>query len=255
MKRSLTPGLYLLYGFRSLLFYCGYVVSALLYAPLVLLIGVFLSFDKRCQCINLWSQFVLFWLRITCKINVNVVKSDVHNQHPQLRHLANTSSIILSNHQSSWEALFLQLHFQPCVTVVKKELLMIPFFGWGLRMLNPIAIDRNRPRIAGKQFIQQSKRAVSEGKNILLFPEGTRVAPGHVGAFNLGGFRLAAATQTQVVTVLHNAGEFWPARRFMKFPGCIQCSIGIPLKITGTPQSAADQFKQDLTGFLKAHVT
>ncbi len=210
------------YGFRSFLFYLGYNISAILYAPFVLLVGMFLKFEQRSWLVSRWCLFIMFWLRVTCGISVKV------------KYLApidlTKASIVLSNHQSSWEALFLQLIFNPSATVLKKELLSIPFFGWGLRLMEPIVIDRKKPRLAGKQFLEQGAVALSKNRWIVLFPEGTRVEPGKKASLNIGGFKLAANTGSQIIPVKHNAGLYWPPRKFIKFPGVIECTIGSPLE-------------------------
>lgn len=238
MTEVLSKPAILLYGFRSALFYFGYILSACIYAPIMLLIGLFLPFKARSWLINRWSWFVLQWLRFTCGVVVRLeCKLSLKTMQPCL---------VLSNHQSTWEALFLQLLFWPSVTVVKIELLSIPFFGWGLRMLKPITIDRSRPRIAGKQFLEQGQRALEEKNWVVLFPEGTRVAIGETKSLSQGGFRLAASTQTPIIPVYHNAGHCWPPRRFLKFPGTVTCIIGEPLDSSGSPQELALAYESAL---------
>ncbi|MEC8011787.1 MAG: lysophospholipid acyltransferase family protein [Pseudomonadota bacterium] len=226
----------LFYGTRSFLFYAGYNISAIIYAPIVLAIGPLLSFEKRSWLVSRWCWFIMKWLRITCGISV------------QTEYLVDLKSIkpciVLSNHQSSWEALFLQLLFNPSATVLKKELLNIPFFGWGLRLMEPITIDRKKPRLAGKAFLEQGTQAVNKGRWIVLFPEGTRVAPGETAPLNIGGFKLAANTKTPVVPVYHNAGECWPPRKFIKFPGVIKCTVGRPLQPEGLPRDIMQNYEK-----------
>lgn len=238
MKKSLSRVEVLWYGLRSVLFYLGYGISACIYAPIVLVVGLFLPFKARSWFINRWSWFVLHWLRLTCGIIVQLkCKPVLESIQPCL---------VLSNHQSSWEALYLQLLFWPSVTVVKKELLNIPFFGWGLRLLNPIVIDRSRPRIAGKQFLEQGQQALDGKKWVVLFPEGTRVAIGETKPLSQGGFRLAASSNTPIIPVYHNAGSYWPPRRFLKFPGTITCVIGEPISSSLTPQELSLAYQDAL---------
>lgn len=223
------------YGIRSTLFYLGYGLSACLYAPLVLLVGLFLPFKFRVWFINRWSWFVLLWLRLTCGISVCLnYKKREHHTDP---------CIVLSNHQSTWEALFLQLVFWPSITVVKKDLINIPFFGWGLRMLKPIVIDRAKPRVAGKQFLEQGQQALQEKNWVVLFPEGTRVAQGEQKSLSLGGFRLAHLSKTQIIPIYHNAGACWPPRQFTKYPGTITCIVGDPIEPHDSPRELADRYK------------
>ncbi len=138
--------------------------------------------------------------------------------------------IILSKHQSAWETLAFQVILPPQVWVVKRELLWIPFFGWGLAMLDPIAIDRGAGRRALRQMLDQGRDRLARGLCIVIFPEGTRVAPGKRGNYQAGGAWLAAKTATPVVPVAHNSGEFWRRNAFLKYPGTITVSIGAPIE-------------------------
>jgi 1-acyl-sn-glycerol-3-phosphate acyltransferase len=119
-----------------------------------------------------------------------------------------------------------QLIFPPQVWVLKKELLRVPFFGWGLAMLSPIAIDRSSRRQALQQLIDQGRQRLAAGFYIVIFPEGTRIAPGKRGNYRAGGARLAVQTGTPVLPVAHNAGLRWGKNAFLKYPGMITVSIG-----------------------------
>jgi 1-acyl-sn-glycerol-3-phosphate acyltransferase len=143
------------------------------------------------------------------------------------------ASIILSKHQSAWETLALQSIFPPQVWVLKRELLRLPFFGWALALSSPIAIDRGTARLALKQLLDQGKDRLAQGFWVVIFPEGTRVAPGTKGRYKVGGAWLATHTGALVVPVAHNAGEFWGRNAFLKYPGTITVSIGKPLDSTG----------------------
>lgn len=135
-------------------------------------------------------------------------------------------AIILAKHQSAWETVAFLLLFPPVSPVIKQELLKVPFFGWAFRMLSPIAIDRGAGREALKQIVAQGKQKLAQGFWVLVFPEGTRVAPGEKGKYGIGGSWLAAETGTPIVPVAHNAGEVWPKNAFIKRPGTITVSIG-----------------------------
>jgi 1-acyl-sn-glycerol-3-phosphate acyltransferase len=135
-------------------------------------------------------------------------------------------AVILSKHQSTWETFYLPTLFNQAAIILKKELLWVPFFGWGLGITDPIAINRNDPKSAMDQIIQQGKKCLDTGRFILVFPEGTRIPPGKVGKYRLGGARLATATGYPVIPVAHNAGKHWKKRGFYKIPGTIQVIIG-----------------------------
>ena len=206
--------------FRSCLFFLGQVITA----PLFTLVG-FLALPlnpvTRNVLISGWARSMIWWLRITCGIRHEVTGWE---------NLPNTPSIILSKHQSAWETLAFQSIFPTQVYVLKRELLWIPIFGWGLAMSSPIAIDRSAGREALKKLVSKGQRRLKQGLWVVIFPEGTRKAPGEKGKYQIGGAWLATHTQTQVVPVAHNAGHCWPKNSFIKKPGVIQIHIGKPIQ-------------------------
>lgn len=141
-------------------------------------------------------------------------------------HLPKQPAIILAKHQSAWETVAFLFLFPPVSPVIKQELLNVPFFGWAFRLLNPIAIDRAAGREALKQIVRQGKERLESGFWVLVFPEGTRVAPGEKGRYGIGGSWLAAETGAPIVPVAHNAGEVWPKNAFIKRPGTVTVRIG-----------------------------
>lgn len=138
-------------------------------------------------------------------------------------------SIICSKHQSGWETLALQEIFPPQVYVAKRELFKIPFFGWGLKLVKTIGIDRSNRREANDQLMKQGLARKNEGYWISIFPEGTRMPPGTRGKYKLGGARMAKMFGMDIVPVALNSGEFWPKDSFMKYPGEITVIIGKPI--------------------------
>jgi 1-acyl-sn-glycerol-3-phosphate acyltransferase len=147
-------------------------------------------------------------------------------------------AIILAKHQSAWETVAFLFLFPPVSPVIKQELLNVPFFGWAFRMLSPIAIDRGAGREALKQIVRLGKDKLAQGFWVLVFPEGTRVAPGEKGRYGIGGSWLAAESGAPIVPVAHNAGEVWPKNAFIKRPGTITVSIGPVIDPAG--KSAAE---------------
>ena len=137
--------------------------------------------------------------------------------------------MILSKHQSAWETLVFQKIFPPQVWVLKKELLWIPFFGWGLAMTSPIAINRTAGRKALDQMKTQGLDRINKKFNIVIFPEGTRVKPGEVGKYHIGGAWLAHELKLDIIPVAHNAGFFWQKNSFLRKPGVIKVVIGQPI--------------------------
>jgi 1-acyl-sn-glycerol-3-phosphate acyltransferase len=150
-----------------------------------------------------------------------------------LEHLPSGSAVILAKHQSAWETIAFQQIFPPLSFVLKRNLLYIPFFGWGLALFSPIAIDRAAGREALRQIEEQGRRRLQQGFWVLIFPEGTRMPPGVQGKYQIGGAWLAAKAGAPVVPVAHNAGEVWPKNALLKRPGTITVRIGPPIATAG----------------------
>lgn len=157
-------------------------------------------------------------------------------------------AIIFSKHQSTWETMAVQRVFPPLIFVVKRELLWVPFFGWGLSRMDPIAIDRKAGRNAINQIVSQGVARLKRGLWVVIFPEGTRVRPGTKGRYKIGGAVLAAESGYPVVPVAHNAGHFWPKGRFLKPSGTIRMIIGPPIETKGKP---AEQILTEAQTFIE----
>lgn len=175
----------------------------------------------RYRVISMWSRFMVRAARWICGIKYRVIGAGNVPSHP---------TIILSKHESAWETMALQLVFGPQVWVLKRELLWIPFLGWGLAMLSPIAIDRKDRRRALRQTIEQGQDRLARGFSIVVFPEGTRSAPGVAGNYKAGGAWLALHIGAAITPVAHNAGDCWPRNSFLKHAGTVTISVGPPMR-------------------------
>ncbi|MCH2336191.1 MAG: 1-acyl-sn-glycerol-3-phosphate acyltransferase [Pseudomonadales bacterium] len=153
--------------------------------------------------------------------------------------------VLLVKHQSTWEALFVQTLVHPQTTLIKKELLWIPFFGWAFALLRPIAIDRGRRHGALRQLIDQGCARLEEGTWVTLFPEGTRLATGQSAPMQRGGAALASASGTPVIVVAHNAGHCWPPHSFKKRAGTIQVRISSPISTKGKKSKEINLLAED----------
>jgi 1-acyl-sn-glycerol-3-phosphate acyltransferase len=174
----------------------------------------------RYRVISGWSRLVIWLARTLLGIRYVVEGAE---------HLPPAPCIILSKHQSAWETLAFQAIFPPQVLVLKRELLWIPFFGWGLALMSPIAIDRSRGTKALSGLARLGRERLAQGFCIVIFPEGTRTRPGERGRYRLGGAWLAVQTGTSVVPVAHDAGRFWSRNAFVKRPGTVTVRIGEPI--------------------------
>ena len=141
--------------------------------------------------------------------------------------------VVLAKHQSAWETIVLQLPFPEPVFVWKQELRQLPFFGWALAALPGICIDRSAGQDALRQLIEQGSARLAEGYSVIVFPEGTRVAPGKHRRYKIGGASLAVATGATVVPVALNSGEVWGRNAFLKRPGVVTLSIGPAIASAG----------------------
>jgi 1-acyl-sn-glycerol-3-phosphate acyltransferase len=208
---------------RSLLFF---LIKAAFTVPFALFILVlfFLPPIPRYRAITLWARMVIWLARVIVGIRYEV---------QGLENLPKEPCVVLSKHQSAWETIAFQLIFPPLSFVLKKNLLYIPFFGWGLALFSPIAIDRAAGREAMKQIEVQGKERLKTGFWVLVFPEGTRVAPGEKGNYQVGGPWLASKAGVPVLPVAHNAGVCWPKNAFVKQPGIITVIIGPPIPTAG----------------------
>jgi 1-acyl-sn-glycerol-3-phosphate acyltransferase len=174
----------------------------------------------RYRIITTWSRLVVRAAQGICGIRYRVLG---------IERVPDRPFIILAKHQSAWETLAFQVIFPPQVWVLKKELLWIPLFGWGLAMLSPIAIDRGSGPRALRQMLEQGRDRLAAGFCIVIFPEGTRVAPGERRGYHAGGAWLAVQTGVPVLPVAHDAGMLWRRNALFKRPGLVTVSIGEPI--------------------------
>ena len=201
---------------RSLLFYIGQIISTILIAP-VGLIAFPLDFKKRYYLITRWAVFNLWWLKICCNVTYEILGKENIPKKP---------CIVMCKHQSAFETLALQRIFIPQVWILKKELLQIPIYGWGLASMQPIAINRDSSIKSFKQIADQGCERLEKGYWVIIFPEGTRVAPNKKKKYLPGGGMLAEKSGARIVPVAHNAGRLWPRNSMIKKPGLITIKIG-----------------------------
>ena len=197
-------------------FFAGLVVSTVVFALLAPLTAPF-PYRSRYGFITRWSRFNLWWLAVTCGLRFIVEGAG---------NLPREPAVVLCRHESMWETLALQTLFAPQTWLLKKSLLRVPFFGWGLALLRPIAIDRAAGNEAMRALIREGARCLDDGAWVVVFPEGTRLAPQERRPFLRGGALLAKRTGRAIVPIAHNSGDFWRRRRFIKRPGTIRLAIG-----------------------------
>jgi len=216
---------------RALLFTAGQAVSAVVWCPVSMLARL-LPPPAAYRVISCWAKFVARWLRLCCGLRYRV---------RGLHHLAGAPAVLMAKHQSAWETIVFQDFLPPHTWVLKRELLFIPFFGWGLAAARPVAINRARAAGALAQLLEQGSARLHSGLHVVVFPEGTRMPPGRSGKHNPGGAWLAAKSGADIIPIAHNAGRFWPRRSFTKSPGTITVHIGPRIKTAGRKPRALSE--------------
>ena len=224
----------------SLTFGLCYVVLTGFSGVFAPLIGFMLPQHLRQPLLNLHNKSLLFLFRVLCGVEVEIQgRENIPAGRPV---------VLASNHQSEWETYLLQVTITPISTVLKKELLSIPFFGWGLRLVQPIAIDRSKRAGALKQILKQGKDRLLGGRSVLIFPEGTRTAPGEEKAFNKGAAMLACSAGAPILPLVHNAGHLWPSRTWKRYPGKITVTIG---PLIETQDRGVAEVHDEMEGWMK----
>ncbi|WP_257285857.1 1-acyl-sn-glycerol-3-phosphate acyltransferase [Endozoicomonas sp. SESOKO1] len=207
---------------RTTVFYFSLAVWTVFWAMLMILFIYPFRFKLRHRIfVKTWAIVSIYLCRLICGVQWKVNGRE---------NIPDTPCVVISNHQSTWETLFLQTLLTPQTQVIKQELLKIPFFGWAFKKIKPIAINRKDARQALQQVRDQGKAALEHNVWVLIFPEGTRTPPGEPGKFSRGGAGLAKAAAVDILPIAHNAGVFWPNSSWIKRPGTIQVEIGPAIK-------------------------
>jgi 1-acyl-sn-glycerol-3-phosphate acyltransferase len=221
---------------RSLLYMLFLIVTVIPYAFACVLWSP-LPLHARYRLTVGWPRLAIWGAKVICGIRWQIQGAE---------NLPDGPVILLSKHQSAWETLFYPAYMPREVCFVyKRELHRVPFFGWGLALLRMIPIDRSRGRDAFDQVVTQGQRRMDEGRWPLLFPEGTRIAPGATGRFKMGGALLATRTGADVVPIAVNSGECWRRNAFVKRAGLITVSIGPVILSKGLTADELNRRVQD----------
>ncbi len=210
---------------RSAVFFALMVLTTTLFAIPMFTIGLLIPYRHRCQIANAWGKINLWLLAVICGLKYQVTGWE---------NLQQRDAIILSKHQSTWETIALRGLLAPeQAWVLKRELLWIPLFGWALAAAEAIAINRSSGRAAMHQIITKGTERLKQGRLVIIFPEGTRVAPGTRKKYGMGGALLAEKSGYPIIPIAHNAGVFWRRRGVQKYPGTIQVIIGPAIEAKG----------------------
>jgi len=208
----------------SLVFTTFLFVWTGLYAIFFAIVASLTPYRQRFALTRGWSIVLLWVLKRTCHLDYRVEGRD---------NLPAGSHVALVKHSSSWETFAQIVLLPPQAWVLKRELTWIPFIGWGVRLLRAIAIDRGSGHVAVNSVLEQGRQRLAEGLWVVIFPEGTRMAPGQTRKYGISGALLAVEAGVMVVPVAHDAGYYWPRRGFFKKPGTIRVRIGSPIPAAG----------------------
>jgi 1-acyl-sn-glycerol-3-phosphate acyltransferase len=212
----------------------NYIGSALLFfgifftatiVGILLIAGMLTTFKIRWKIGYAWCAIIGWMTKVFCGLTYEV--EGLEHINPQ------QPAILLSNHQSAWETLALRYILPPHSVVVKRELLWFPVWGWSLLTLKSIVINRKNQRASLRILLEKGTGYLNQGLCVLIFPEGTRTAPGKLRKFSIGGAMLAQKSGYPVIPVAHNAGDFWPRYSFLKYPGTIKVKIGPVIESKG----------------------
>jgi 1-acyl-sn-glycerol-3-phosphate acyltransferase len=216
---------------RSVLFLAGGLALTAVFGILVPLGRVF---GKHAPFVvaRTYARLMLGWIETSLGIRSSVEGWENVPAEP---------AIVMSKHQSAWETIFLEARLPDQCWIVKRELLWLPFVGWGLMAIRCIAIDRSSGTTAREQVVQQGRQRLQEGHWVTIFPEGTRVAPGKRGRYGIGGALLATRTGAPILPIAHNAGEFWPRYAFRKRAGCVKVVVGPLIRTEGRDAISVNQ--------------
>lgn len=198
------------------IFYAITLITTILALTAGAILAPFVAFKIRYQVIIIWSKVFILLSQKLLGISYKVYG---------IEHLEANNKIITCNHQSMWETIFMQTLLPYQTWVVKKQLLYIPFWGWGLKLLQPISIDREK-RQQLTQFITKAKQMLNLGRKVVIYPEGTRVKPGKIAKFKRGAAILAYESGYSITPIVLNSGDFWPKGFWPRKSGCVKVIIG-----------------------------
>jgi 1-acyl-sn-glycerol-3-phosphate acyltransferase len=205
----------------SIIFNAFFYLSLIPITTIIISLYFFISTKHLQRLGAMWIKVVLNALKFLCGVSWKV--EGVEN-------IPNTPCIVVSNHQGQWESFFLQTLFIPSTSIIKKELLLIPLFGWALRCMKPITLNRLNRVSSLKKVIKKGVIKLKNGFSIILFPEGTRISPERgIQPFARSCGLLSVKSGFPVLPICHNSGKYWKNKKFIKSPGKVVLRIGEPI--------------------------
>jgi len=226
---------------RSLIYFGAMVISVLVFGLLIALLGGLLPGGFSDRMATRWGRVNLWLQRAICGLHYEIAG---------MENIPAGPCIVMSKHQSTWETIALRGLLRPDQSwVLKQELMRIPVFGWALRFAKSIPIDRAAGRRAVLKVVESGRARLAEGRCVVIFPEGTRTAPGTRRKYGMGGGVLAERSGAPVIPIAHNAGVFWRRRGVKKYPGTIRVVIGPAIESNGRK---ASEIMRDVESWIEA---
>ncbi|MFK7885548.1 MAG: lysophospholipid acyltransferase family protein [Gammaproteobacteria bacterium] len=207
----------------SLIFTLYFLLSTLIWSAVVACTP-FMSFERRFALVRKWARSVMWMLQRLCGLGMKIEGAE---------HFSGAPVVILQKHSSAWETVAGTLYCPPHTWVLKRELMWIPVLNFALRAMNVIPINRKGRKTAINQVIGHGSERIRRNINVMIYPEGTRVARGQNGRFGRSGSKLAVSAGVPVVPVAHNAGDYWGRQSLLKKSGTVHVVIGEPIETTG----------------------
>jgi 1-acyl-sn-glycerol-3-phosphate acyltransferase len=230
-------------GLRSALYVLWLVVTVIPWALLVLLLSIFVRGSRLYWFTIVWLRMTIWGARVICGVRHRI---------QGFENLPDSRVILCPKHQSTWETFaFPTLMPHPLCYVFKRELLMIPFFGWAMGRLDMIHIDRSKRAEAWNRVAEQGRRFMAQGNWVIMFPEGTRIPRGSQGVYKSGASRLAIATDTPLVPIAVTSARCWPRKSFTLRPGVVDISIGKPIPVNGR---GPDELMREVESWIEAEM-
>ena len=233
---------------RSLLFVLWLALTVVPWALVVLLASLVASPTRLYwMCVG-WLRVAIWGARVICGVRHRVTgMANVPTAAD-----GKAAVLLAPKHQSTWETFALPTIMpHPLAYVFKRELLMVPFFGWAMGRLDMIHIDRSRRTEAWNKVAEQGRRIMAQGGWVIMFPEGTRTPRGGQGVYKSGAARLAIATGTPIVPIAVDSARCWPRKSFLLRPGTITVSIGRPIAVQGRE---ADELTREVEAWIEAEM-
>jgi 1-acyl-sn-glycerol-3-phosphate acyltransferase len=199
-------------------------VDSLVFGFVITLFG-WLPFRRLYGFARAWARTNLWLLRVFCGLRWTVIGAE--------RIPREGAHVSMWKHTSTWETMAQMIVLPPQAWVLKREILWIPLVGWASWCLKCIAIDRGAGHRAVNQVLDLGRERLSAGIWVLIFPEGTRMAPGETRKYGMSGALLASQAGVKLVPIAHDAGDYWPRRGLVKKPGIVRVVIGPPVESAG----------------------